>query len=363
MPPAVCLLRSGCKVNLRLRIGGLQACGLHELSSFMLPVAEPHDEISVHTARGRPAGSVTTRFLSAYGQPLPDIDTENNTLTRACACFAERTGFAPALDITVRKGVPHGAGLGGGSADAAALLLFLRREAGCAGCADALREEEALVRVAAQTGSDVPFFLRNVPARVSGVGDIVEAAPNPFPSFVLLLLCSDLRISTAWAFSELDRLRGIRTVPEADHERLPRETPSGCARGNAAPQHSADLRNSASASGPSAHRVHPESADGKAFAACDDPDSLYINDFEDIVFARYPKLGEYRAALDSFGAVQARLSGTGATIFGLFRTKKSAATAARALAGSGCSVYMQQLPGSGQAPQRGQTSRRGVAKR
>ncbi|MDR2123657.1 MAG: hypothetical protein LBP38_01575 [Desulfovibrio sp.] len=328
-------LRSGCKINLWLRVGAVRACGLHELSSFMLPLAEPHDEIAVQAARRRPEGSVTTRFLAASGQPVPDIDTENNTLIRACARFAEYTGFAPALDITVRKGVPHGAGLGGGSADAAALLRFLRRKASRAVCADALREAETFVRLATQTGSDVPFFLRNAPARVSGVGEIVEVAPNPFPSFFLLLLCPDLRISTAWAFTELDRRRGPGVLPEAGYGPPRRETPSDCAQRSADLQHDTDPQNSAAAPGLST--LSAASA------------SPYVNDFEDIVFARYPELGRYRAGLESFGAVQARMSGTGAALFGLFRARKNAAEAARALAGSGCSVYMQQLPRSGQA--------------
>jgi 4-diphosphocytidyl-2-C-methyl-D-erythritol kinase len=321
-------------------VGALQACGLHELNSFMLPLAEPHDEIAVRTARGRPEGSVTTRFIAASGQPIADINTENNTLTRACACFAERTGFAPSLDITVRKGVPHGAGLGGGSADAAALLRLLRRKAARAGCADAVRDEAAFVRIAAQTGSDVPFFLRNAPARVSGVGDIVEAAPNPFPSLFLLLLCPDLRVSTAWAFSELDRRRGIGGLPGFETSPF-RETPL-------------DARQKAGHTFP----VPPPFREGQitrrteAEATSSGGQSrmrieTYINDFEDIVFARYPELGEFRAALESFGAVQARMSGTGAALFGLFRTKKSAVAAARALAGRGCSVYMQQLPDLG----------------
>jgi 4-diphosphocytidyl-2-C-methyl-D-erythritol kinase len=318
-------LRSGCKINLGLKIGALRASGLHEVNSLMLPLAEPHDEIVVQAARDMPEGSATTRFLRAPGgKPIPDIDATGNTLTRAYAWFAERTGFAPALDITVYKGVPHGSGLGGGSADAAALLLFLRGKAARAGCPAGASDEEAFVRAAAQTGSDVPFFLRNVPSRISGVGDIVEAVPDPFPSFVVLLLCPELRISTAWAFSELDRQRSAAlsrpaassAVPYTDGHEIP-----------VVPY--TDVHKSSSALYTDGHET---------------PAALYANDFEDVVFARYPQLGELRAALDAHGAVQARMSGTGSAIFGLFRNEKSAAAAARALAGRGCNVYRQRLP-------------------
>jgi 4-diphosphocytidyl-2-C-methyl-D-erythritol kinase len=299
-------LRSGCKINLYLRVGGLRDSGLHELRSLILPLAEPHDKIEIRPAQGRPDGSVATLFMrDSAPEPIPDIDPENNTLTRAYAWFAEQTSFAPALDITVYKGVPHGAGLGGGSADAAALLLFLRGRAARAGClAGVPLRDEDFVRAAAQVGSDVPFFLRNIPALISGIGDSVKAAPCPFPAFILLLLCPRVRVSTAWAFSELDRRRSAASLPDPTR---PTDT--------------------------AADAANPE-ADA----------APYINDFEDIVFARYPQLAEYRAVLESFGAMQARMSGTGSAIFGIFRTKKSAAAAAEALAGRGCSVYMQQLP-------------------
>jgi 4-diphosphocytidyl-2-C-methyl-D-erythritol kinase len=289
-------LRSGCKINLGLRVGALRAFGLHEVSTLMLPLAEPHDEIVIQAARGMPESSVTTRFLRASGrEPVPDMDAADNTLTRAYAWFAERTGFAPALDITVRKGVPHGAGLGGGSADAAALLLFLREKAARAGIPAGSLEEEAFVRAAAQPGSDIPFFLRNAPSRISGVGDVVEVVPDPFPSFAVLLLCPEPRISTAWAFRELDRQR-------------------------------------------SAALLRPDASSPVTDAA-----PSYANDFEAVVFARYPQIGELRDALEALGAVRARMSGTGSAVFGLFRTEKSAATAAERFADSGCNIYIQQL--------------------
>ena len=113
-------LRIGCKVNLTLRITGVRPNGWHELDTVFLPLAEPSDTLRLAL---RPGGGLALHCAEA------GIDPENNTLTKAYRLFAEASGFRPGVDAVLEKGIPHGAGLGGGSADAAALLGWLNARA------------------------------------------------------------------------------------------------------------------------------------------------------------------------------------------------------------------------------------------
>lgn len=116
MTKPLAVLRAGCKVNLFLLIGGRMENGYHTLESVFLPLQEPYDLLEIRD--GAPGSGLEVSFRSpkeASGA-MPGIDPADNTLTRAYRAFAEDTGFAPDIEVTVRKGIPHGAGLGGGSA-------------------------------------------------------------------------------------------------------------------------------------------------------------------------------------------------------------------------------------------------------
>ena len=113
-------LRIGCKVNLTLRITGVRPNGWHELDTVFLPLDEPSDTLRLAL---RPGGGLALHCAE------PGIDPENNTLTKAYRLFTEASGFRPGVEAVLEKGIPHGAGLGGGSADAAALLGWLNPRA------------------------------------------------------------------------------------------------------------------------------------------------------------------------------------------------------------------------------------------
>ena len=112
-------IRTGCKINLGLEITGVLPNGYHTLDSVFYPLARPFDVLEVER---REAAGIRV-FCDT-----PGIDLEHNTLTKAHAAFAAllpEQVACPGVDVTLRKGIPHGAGLGGGSSDAAALLLWL----------------------------------------------------------------------------------------------------------------------------------------------------------------------------------------------------------------------------------------------
>lgn len=156
-------LRIGCKVNLTLRITGVRPNGWHELDTVFLPLDEPSDTLRLAL---RPGGGLALHCAE------PGIDPENNTLTKAYRLFTEASGFRPGVEAVLEKGIPHGAGLGGGSADAAALLGWLNARA-----PEPLPLPE-LVGLAARIGADVPFFLYNVPCRASGIGERARPVPR-----------------------------------------------------------------------------------------------------------------------------------------------------------------------------------------
>ena len=156
-------LRIGCKVNLTLRITGVRPNGWHELDTVFLPLDEPSDTLRLAL---RPGGGLALHCAE------PGIDPENNTLTKAYRLFAEASGFRPGVEAVLEKGIPHGAGLGGGSADAAALLGWLNARA-----PEPLSLPE-LVGLAARIGADVPFFLYNVPCRASGIRRAARSVPR-----------------------------------------------------------------------------------------------------------------------------------------------------------------------------------------
>jgi 4-diphosphocytidyl-2-C-methyl-D-erythritol kinase len=293
-------LTCGCKINLFLRIGGRLDSGYHELRSLMLPLAEPFDRITIDAADKEGGADLTVRFhpLAEPEKDLKDIDRKNNTLNRAYHWFKERTAFAPRLLVNVYKGIAHGAGLGGGSADAAVFLSFLHTQAVREGRLPEqdLSADEDFIRASAAIGADVPFFLLEAPAQVFGIGEKLLACPNPVVGFFLVLVCPAIFISTAWAFRALDLKRGGAEFPAL-----------------------------------------PGREDAAALLRLG-------NDFEDVVYGHYPELGAIRDALLDYGAQAARLSGSGSAIFGIFPEENRARAASEDLARRGYSVYRQQLP-------------------
>ena len=292
-------LRAGCKVNLGLRVTGRRPDGYHELDSVFWPLARPCDDLLVRV-RQEPGISIAC--------DAPGIDPARNTLTKAYAAFADLADDAPGLEVQLVKRIPSGAGLGGGSSDAASLLLWLNSLQG-----DPLSHEK-LTRAALAVGADVPFFLSGRPSRVTGIGEVVEPLAGNMPPLFLVLVCPDIHVATGEAFARLDELRAAKP-----------------AAGLATPQNS--LTKAARA------------ANGNRLigAACLD----LTNDLEAVVFPRHPQLAELKARLGGLGALAASMSGSGSSVFGLFAAQAAARAAAARLRGQYPRVYCLALENAG----------------
>ena len=286
-PACPAVLRAGCKINLCLFITGVRPDGWHELDSLFVPLAEPHDTLRLRPANGSGL---------AVACEEPGIDPENNTLTRAYDLFAVASGFAPGLEVRLEKGVPHGSGLGGGSADAAALLLWLNSAA-----PNPLQTEE-LKSLAVRVGADVPFFLLNAPCRALGVGDVLEPCRTGLEDWHVVLVCPPVRIATSWAYQAFDAQARAQTL-------------TACGARNI-------CRTSLGAGWPGVPLV---------------------NDFEPVVFAAHPDVRLCKEHLLRCGADGAVMSGSGAAVAGLFRSKKAAEAAQRFCAGRYGAVWAQAL--------------------
>ena len=312
-------LRAGCKINLYLRVGKRLPNGYHELDTLFLPLSEPCDFLDISWNDNGKGKNVDERGDLTVEFSVGGIDPARNTLTRAHAWYASLTGFSPALRVTVQKNIPHGAGLGGGSADAAVLLRYLQEEAAKAGY-PALNQAELLEQSAA-IGADVPFFLLGTAANATGIGEKLVPVDNPYVGCFLVLVCPDIAVSTAWAFAALDDLRKAHNCSGAGDP----------AQAHAGKQKSEKISTLGLTS--AGHRDTYSLAHG----------ALPGNDFEDLVFTRYPQLKRLYRWLCGTDADVVRMSGTGSSLFALFSNEKKALVVMKSLASDGYRVYMQAL--------------------
>ena len=260
------------KLNLVLHVGRPRDDGMHPICSIVASI-DLADEI---TAEPNGNGGDTVDCRGVAG---------DNLAAQALAEFRTRAGRElPPLAITIDKRIPVAAGLGGGSADAAATLRIANRIAG-----EPLSPEE-LRRLAAGLGSDVPAQLEPGHSLVQGTGERVE--PVSVPPFFAVLVPDRDGLSTAAVYEELDRLDATRE--ELEPERLRRLATS------------------------------PLAAIG---ASLD-------NDLQQAAISLRPELRARLDALSAAGAFGAAVSGSGPTCFGLFPDRSAAETAAAALPGS-----------------------------
>ncbi len=309
----------GGKINLFLNVKERLENGYHALETLFLPIEQPCDTLVIGLMKSGRRQSLPTQNIEVICAKN-GVNTKQNTLTRAFELYASATGFAPSLVVTLLKGIPIGAGLGGGSADAAALLVFLQNFA--RQCGQAGLEHDTLCSLAAKVGADVPFFLRRKPALASGIGEILREVPHPCPGYHLLLVCPHLAISTARAFAMLDESRVLgQNAVKAEACR-----PGFCG-----------------------DSISLEEISNRLLTIDQCRDSKFdawgvrlTNSFEAVVFAAWPELSRYKRTLLEQGAIHAMLSGSGSSLFGIFRDKDGAKRAKAALKHESVRLFLQR---------------------
>ena len=287
---------AGCKVNLGLRITGLRDNGYHELDSLFWPLPRPYDTLHIN--------ETGTNGIVVHCD-TPGIDLGRNTLTRAYAALAEIVPNLPGLKVELIKGIPAGAGLGGGSSDAAALLLWLNKRL------PAPLTDEELATVALKVGADTPFFLKNTPCRVRGIGEIIEpCGPDELAGIRLVLVCSNIHASTPQAYADYDAaMQASNTIPGQNCLTKP-----------------------------------ASKANGTFLSGVRIVLDLH-NDLEAVVFSRHPQLAEIKANLLRLGACAVAMSGSGSSIVALFAREShvESQAAAAMLQGENRRVYAHVL--------------------
>ncbi|HXH85481.1 MAG TPA: 4-(cytidine 5'-diphospho)-2-C-methyl-D-erythritol kinase [Nitrospira sp.] len=257
------------KINLVLRILDRRHDGYHNLWSIMQTIAL-EDELQIRLAPHR-------RDIQLRCDTEQLAGDRSNLVCRAAVAVLEKAQRAVGLDIQLSKRIPMGAGLGGGSSDAAATILGLNQllELGWSG--------DQMAEVGQPLGSDVPFFLFAPSAVVAGRGEIVKPVSISDSRWVVLVN-PGFEVETKWAYQELTMTRGpVRPLSQI-HVDLDRQTHVNWAQ-------------------------LAEAAE---------------NDFETPVFARHDSLRRIKQVLLAQGAELALLSGSGATVFGLFHDQAAA---------------------------------------
>ena len=245
------------KINLGLNITEKRPDGYHNLETVFYPIPL-EDALEVCPRKeGEGKYSLTQSGMAIEG------DADRNLVVRAYKLLDEAYGLPP-TDIYLYKRIPSGAGLGGGSADAAFMLKLLNE-------AHSLRlTDEQLEEYAARLGADCAFFIRNRPTYAEGIGNIFSPIELSLTGWQLLLVKPDIFVSTRDAFARIRPHHPQRNLKEIISQ--PVESWKGC----------------------------------------------MVNDFEESVFPQFPIIGDIKTELYRLGAVYASMSGSGSSVYGLF---------------------------------------------
>jgi 4-diphosphocytidyl-2-C-methyl-D-erythritol kinase len=263
-------VRAPAKLNLCLYVGPRRDDGLHEIRSLFEPL-ELADELRISEA--------AQDEVICEGIEDPDL-----TAT-ALAALRDHGWDGPPLRIEVTKRVPVAAGLGGGSADAAAVLRL------------AMGEVEGLRSIAAGIGADVPSQLQPRPCLVAGAGEVIEPAPPP-AEHAVVLIPQTKGLATAAVYAEADRLGSPRG--ESELEAIRRRLRDAVDEGRS----------------PLDYREH------------------LVNDLQAAAISLRPEIEDALRALEEAGSDHAMVAGSGPTAFGLYPTADQASAAAAELRGS-----------------------------
>ena len=247
------------KINIGLNVVEKRADGYHNIETIFYPIGL-QDVLSVEASE-----TCSDYSFAASGIPVGG-DAEDNLIVKAYRLLRSKYQFPP-IDISLLKQIPFGAGLGGGSADAAFMLKLVNQHF-------LLNlSVEQLEHYASKLGADCPFFIRNKPVFAAGIGNEFRSLEVSLKGYYLVLVKPDVHVSTAEAYAHVVCQRWNVTLMEVMAMPLEKWR------------------------------------------------EYLFNDFEISVFEAHPELAIIKQRLYDTGAVYAAMSGSGSTLYGIFKTK------------------------------------------
>jgi len=253
--------KAPAKINLYLRVVNKRSDGYHDIISLMQLISLQDELDFVETDTGIK--------VKCPGSALPEDET--NLVYRAAAGFYAKTGIKPGIGITVQKHIPVGAGLGGGSSDAATTLLAMND------LYNSPLSRAELLQLGESLGADVPFFIFGKPAWASGKGEILTEAPS-LPLFWIVLINPRFQVSTGEVYQGLN----LRLTKKIIKYSIP------------------------------------------CFSSVKEAAAGLANDLERVTFTLHPDLEKIKTFLLENGALGAAMTGSGPTMFGIFTDADSA---------------------------------------
>ena len=269
------LLFPNCKINIGLRVVRKREDGYHDLETIFYPVYGLHDELEVNRVSGIGNRESGVGFSFIQEGLAVDCPAEDNLIIK---CYQRMQAKYPQIgDVRIRfkKNIPFGAGLGGGSSDAAHMAIALNEIFALGLTREQLAEE---VR---PLGADCPFFIYNTPCYAEGIGDKLTPISLDLSGLRLIMIKPNCGVSTREAYS------GIIRHPEVEGQ------------------------------------IKQALTEGLSFDAMR---PLLINDFEQTVFPLHPEVAEIKKRLQDAGAMYTAMSGSGSTVFGLFESNAESGT-------------------------------------
>lgn len=246
------------KINLGLNIVEKRPDGYHNLETVFYPI-NLQDALEVNLMEGEEEFSLKVSGVPIEGEP------ENNLVVKAYRLLKKDYPEMPAIDIHMYKHIPTGAGLGGGSADAAFMIKLLNDKFKLNLSIEKMEEYAAIL------GADCAFFIQNKPVFATGIGNIFEPIQLSLKGYYLVLVKPDIFVSTKDAFAHIIPTQPTQSLKEII--RMPVETWRATMK----------------------------------------------NDFEDSVFQKFPEIAAIKDKLYDLGAVYASMSGSGSSVYGIFR--------------------------------------------
>lgn len=245
------------KINLGLNIVSKRPDGYHNLETIFYPIAIK-DAIEVIVKEDH----LEDTFFEA-GIKI-DSTPDNNLVMKALTLMRENYDF-PFVEVHLLKKIPFGAGIGGGSADASFMLKLLNKTFNIGA------KDEELANLAVKLGADCPFFIYNRPMFASGIGEKLEDVDLELQDYYFVLVKPDIYVSTKDAFAMVKPIQPPQSLKEIVKQPI------------------------------------------------EEWKEWMVNDFEKSVFAKYPEIREVKSKLYDLGAVYASMSGSGSSVFGIFK--------------------------------------------